>query len=102
MASRLPVTEIPEYIRLVRLRRLWGFSLSAVMLAAYLVFILLIAFKPALLGTPIAAGSVISIGIPLGLGLIVLAVALTGVYVHLSNTLFDPLTEATLKKAAKK
>lgn len=76
MASRLPVTEIPEYIRLVRLRRRIGFGLSAVMLAAYLVFILLIAFNPALLGKPIAAGSVISLGIPVGLGLIVLAVGL--------------------------
>ena len=102
MASRLPVTEIPEYQRLVRLRRQWGFGLSSVMLAAYLAFILLIAFKPTLLGMPIAAGSVISLGIPMGLGLIVLAVALTGIYVYLSNTIFDPLTEALLKKAAKK
>lgn len=92
----LPVPQItnnPHYKELVYRRRRLSLLLSLVMLAAYVGFILLIAFKPALLGTPIAAGSPITIGIPIGLGLILLAFGLTGIYVRLSNTVFDHLTE---------
>lgn len=98
--SPTPLTMSPDYGKLVSLRRRVSLVLSAVMLVAYVSFILLIAFKPAVLGTPIAVGSPITLGIPLGLGLIVLALVLTGIYVHLSNTVFDPLTEA-IRKAAK-
>ena len=72
------------------------------MLVAYVGFILLIAFKPALLGTPIAAGSPITLGIPLGLGLILLAMVITGIYVRVSNKVFDPLTKAARKSAGYK
>lgn len=87
----------PAYLQLVRRRRKLSLQLSAVMLVAYVGFILLIAFNPALLGTPIATGSPITLGIPLGLGLIILAMVITGIYVHLSNTVFDPLTEEARK-----
>lgn len=87
----------PQYLHLVKTRRRLSLILSLVMLVSYLSFILLIAFKPAVLGTPIAAGSPITLGIPMGLGLILLAFAITGIYVRLSNTLFDPLTEAARK-----
>jgi uncharacterized membrane protein (DUF485 family) len=92
----------PHYQQLVKTRRRLSVVLSLVMLASYVSFILLIAFKPTLLGTPIAAGSPITIGIPLGLGLILLAMVLTGVYVHLSNTVFDALTEQARKALGKK
>jgi uncharacterized membrane protein (DUF485 family) len=98
--SQNPITLSPDYSKLVYLRRRLSLVLSAVMLAAYVGFILLIAFKPAVLGTPIAAGSPITLGIPMGVGLILLAFGLTGIYVHLSNTVFDQLTEAA-RKAAK-
>ncbi len=72
------------------------------MLVSYVGFILLIAFKPALLGTPIAEGSPITLGIPLGLGLILLAMAITGIYVRVSNKIFDPLTHKARKAAGLK
>ena len=88
-----PILTNPHFVQLVSHRRRVSVALSLVMLASYFAFILLIAFKPALLGVPIAAGSPITWGIPVGLGLILLAMALTGIYVHLSNTVFDALTE---------
>lgn len=87
------ITRNPQYMRLVHVRRRLSFVLSLIMLVAYVSFILLIAFKPAVLGTPIAEGSPITLGIPMGLGLILLAFVITGIYVRLSNTLFDPLTD---------
>ena len=43
----------------------------------------------AVLGHPIAEGSVITIGIPIGLGVIISAFALTGIFVYRANTEFD-------------
>lgn len=93
------ITRDPHYVQLVRVRRRLSIVLSLVMLVAYVSFILLIAFKPALLGTPIAVGSTITVGIPLGVGLILLAFVITGIYVRLSNTLFDPLTDRAREAA---
>jgi hypothetical protein len=58
------------------------------MIAAYVGFILLVAFDKQLAGRPLAGGR-ISLGIVLGAGLIVLAAALTGVYVRWANRVYD-------------
>ncbi len=50
------------------------------MIVIYFGFILLIAFDPKFLGTPIGSG-VMTIGIPVGLFVIVAAFVLTGIYV---------------------
>lgn len=83
----------PRYLALVRRRGRFTWALTGVMLVAYLGFILLIAFDKALLARPVAGG-VTSWGIVLGFGVIVLAIALTGVYVRRAATEFDPLTDA--------
>ncbi len=88
-----PILTNPHYVQLVTRRRRVSVALSLVMLASYVGFILLIAFRPGVLGAPILAGSPLTWGIPIGLGLILLAMALTGIYVHLSNTVFDSQTE---------
>jgi uncharacterized membrane protein (DUF485 family) len=62
------------------------------MLVIYYGFILVIAFAPKVLGTPLSAGSVITVGIPVGLGVIVSAFVLTGIYVARANSQFDRLT----------
>jgi uncharacterized membrane protein (DUF485 family) len=69
--------------------------LTLAMLAIYFGFILLVAFAPALLGTRIG-NSHITLGIPLGLAVIVSAIALTGVYVWRANSEFDRLSHAAL------
>lgn len=58
-----------RYIDLVGRRSQLGWWLSAVIFLAFVGYLLLIAFDKAALGTPIADG-VTSIGIPIGLGLI--------------------------------
>lgn len=91
----------PSYQRLVETRRRLAIALSAVMLAAYFGFILVIAFKPALLGTPLVTGGITTVGIPVGVGLILLAIILTAVYTRLSNEVFDALTEQARKDLKK-
>ena len=62
-------------------------GLTAAMTVVYVAFILLIAFDKALLGTLIAPG--LSIGIALGVFVIVTAWALILIYVRWANTHYD-------------
>ncbi|WP_119269567.1 DUF485 domain-containing protein [Taklimakanibacter deserti] len=77
---------------LVAQRMRFALTLSAAILAIYFGFIAVIAFTPAVLGTPLG-GSVITLGIPVGLAVIVSAFALTGIYVQRANKHFDILTQ---------
>ena len=87
------VLEDPRYQRLVQRRGRFTWTLSLIMLAAYFGYIALIAFDKPLLARPIAGG-VTSLGIPVGVGLILLATLLTGLYVRRANREFDPLVRA--------
>ena len=80
-----------RYQELVAKRTRFAWLLSAAMLVIYFGFIFVIAFAPKSLGTPIGSG-VTTIGIPLGLFVIVSAFVLTGIYVHRANTEFDAIT----------
>lgn len=57
------IEENPRFKELVRKRGRFAWLLSLITLALYVGFILLIAFDPQWLGTPIAAGSTITRGI---------------------------------------
>ena len=88
----------PRYHALVRRRSRFGWAMAAAMFAAFVGFTAVIAFDKALLAAPIGAG-VTSLGIPIGLGLIVFAILLTGLYVLRANREFDPEMAAILKDA---
>lgn len=60
------IEENPRFKELVRKRGRFAWLLSLITLALYVGFILLIAFDPQWLGTPIAAGSTITRRIPVG------------------------------------
>jgi len=94
MTDRIALIQAhPKYRELVRSRSRFGWALTAVMLAVYFAYVLLIAFDKELLRRPIGDG-VTSVGIPLGFGIIILGVLLTGVYVWQANRRFDALLEA--------
>ena len=82
-----------RYIRLVRRRSRFAWMLTAIMLVIYFGYILLIAFRRDLLATPIGGG-VTSAGIPIGIGVILVGIVLTAVYVRQANRHFDPELEA--------
>lgn len=89
----------PRYHALVAARARLGWLLSIIIFTAFAGYLLLIAFDKALLGAPIGTG-VTSIGIPVGLGLILLAIALTGVYVAHANRHHDARMAAILSDHA--
>ena len=83
----------PRYQRLVKRRGRFTWTLSIVMLVAYFGYVALIAFDKALLARPIGGG-VTSLGIPVGVGIILLAILLTGLYVRQANKEYDGLVRA--------
>ena len=81
----------PRFQELVRERSSFAWTLSIVMLVIYYGFILLVAFGKGFLATKI--GGVTSVGILIGLGVIISAFVLTGIYTQRANSRFDELTE---------
>lgn len=89
----------PHFKDLVRKRSRLGWLLAILMLIIYYAFILVIAFDPQLLATPISEGSITTYGIPVGLAIIIASIALTGIYVWRANNEFDRLVATVLKEA---
>ena len=89
----------PEFYPVVRRRARLAWVLSAMTLAVYFGFILLVAFAPDLLGRPIGDGTM-TIGIVAGVSTILLAVALTGFYVRRANSDFDAKIDGIVARAA--
>ncbi len=84
----------PKFRELVDKRKSFSIMLSIIVLAIYFGFILVIAFNPALFGTKLGDDTVTTLGIPVGLGIIIACIALTGVYVSRANSEFDELTNS--------
>lgn len=81
----------PNYKELITKRNGFAVKLSIWMLVVYFAFILTIAFDPSVLGTPISSDSVTTIGIPIGMAVIIFAFVLTGIYTKRANSEFDDL-----------
>jgi uncharacterized membrane protein (DUF485 family) len=90
----------PKYAELKQARDGFGWQLTIIMLVVYYGYISLIAFDKAFLGQPIGAG-VTSLGIPLGMGVIVFTILITGFYVQRANNIYDALTKEILEDATK-
>ena len=98
-----PTTRIlndPNYQKLKTRRTRFGWQLTIAMLVVYYGFILLVAFGKPFLATRLGTG-VTTIGIPLGLAVIIFTVVITGIYVRRANSEYDALTELIAKAALK-
>lgn len=71
-----------------------GTVLAIAMATIYFAFISTVAFSPGALGRPIFAGSSISIGIAVGVGIMVTGFILTAIYVIYASRRLDPMVEA--------
>ncbi len=90
----------PLYQELRSRRNRVGWTLTVLMLMVYYGFIALIAFDKPFLARPLGAG-VTTLGIPIGVGVIVFTVLIVGYYVRRANGEFDTLTAGILKDAVK-
>lgn len=90
----------PKYQELKAKRTSYGWWLTLAMMVVYYGFILLVAFNKEFLSQKLGAG-VMTIGIPLGFGVIVFTVVITAIYVRRANSEFDDLTAEITKAALK-
>jgi uncharacterized membrane protein (DUF485 family) len=86
------VASHPSYQKLKAQRTRFGALLTVAMLIVYYGFILLVAFDKQLLAQRLGDG-VTTLGMPIGLGVIVFTVVITAAYVRRANREFDALTE---------
>ena len=92
----------PKYHRLVSTRSVYSIIMTICVMLVYYGYILLIAFNKEWLGTKLGAGMTTSVGIPLGVGVIVTTIILTNIYVRRANTEFDALNAEIIKEAHQK
>ena len=90
----------PKYHELRAKRNSFGWMLTIIMMVVYYGYIALIAFNKPFLAQPMGAG-VTTIGIPIGMGVIVFTIIITGIYVRRANSEYDTLTKEILKDATK-
>jgi uncharacterized membrane protein (DUF485 family) len=92
----------PNYqaLKAKRTRFGWWLTLILMMMIAYYGFILLVAFNKSFLSQKLGAG-VMTVGIPIGFGVIVFTIVITAYYVNRANREFDALSDAIAKEVLK-
>ncbi|MEY2688252.1 MAG: hypothetical protein RL375_2450 [Pseudomonadota bacterium] len=90
----------PKYLELRGKRNSFGWWLTLLMMVVYYGYIALIAFNKPFLAQPLGAG-VTTVGVPIGMGVIIFTIVITGIYVRRANSEFDALTAQLLKEETK-
>lgn len=90
----------PKFQRLMKTRSTFGWLLTALMMIVYYGYIAVIAFNKELLSARLGEG-VMTVGIPIGFGVILFTVVITGLYVRRANSEFDQLTAEIIEESRK-
>lgn len=91
----------PKYTEFVSHRSRYSIIMSVLGALAYYGFILLVAYDKSFLAQKIGAGYTMSIGIPLGVGVIAFTIVITWIYVRRANSEYDETSAAIVKEAQK-
>ena len=94
------ISNNPKYQKLVGTRAAYAWVLTIAMLAVYYGFIAIIAFDKELFAKKIGEG-VTTLGIPVGIGVILFTIVITGLYVRRANTEFDTMTQELVDEVTK-
>ena len=86
----------PNYQSLKAKRTRFGWRLTLVMMIVYYGFILLVAFNKPFLAQRLGDG-VMTVGMPIGLGVILFTVIITVIYVRRANAEYDTMAERVSK-----
>lgn len=90
----------PKYQELKAKRSRFSWWLALAMMVVYYGFILLVAFDKPFLAQKLGGG-VMTMGMPLGVGVIVFTIVITAIYIRRANSEFDSLAEQVVKGALK-
>jgi uncharacterized membrane protein (DUF485 family) len=104
MAAEVSVEQIqanPKFQKMVSTRNTYSNIMTVLMLIAYFGYILLIAFNKPFLATKVAAGATMSVGVPMGIGVLVFTIIITWIYVSRANGEFDAMKDEVVREATK-
>ncbi len=87
----------PKFAELERKRSLFSRQLAILMLVIYGGFIYAVAYQKPFLA--IKVGAVTTLGFPIGIGVILSAILITGWYVHRANGEYEQLTREIVEDA---
>lgn len=92
------IAKDPRFIELQRSRSHFSVVLTVAVAVIYYGFILVVAFFPQLLAMPVKEGMVMTVGLVAGCGVILSAIALTGIYVYRANRIYDPVMNTLIQE----
>ncbi|NJD25940.1 MAG: DUF485 domain-containing protein [Betaproteobacteria bacterium] len=95
------ITKNPKFHEFVAMRNRYSMIMAIISAAAYYGFILLVAYNKEFLAQKLGAGMTTSVGVPLGVGVIVFTIILTWVYVRRANGEFDETNARIIAEAQK-
>ncbi|UVL22099.1 DUF485 domain-containing protein [Pseudomonas donghuensis] len=93
------ISQHPDFQQLVKRKRRLNGVLTLIMLCIYYGFVLLVAFSPETLGQSLSGG-VTTVGMLVGVLIVLASFALTGIYVHRANNVLDPLNDKVKRGCA--
>ncbi len=91
----------PKFAELEGKRSRFALLLTAIVMASYYGMMMIVAFAPEVMRTPISAGSTLTIGVPIGAVIIIGSWLLTGWFVNRSNGEFDAINNEIVREATK-
>ncbi len=91
----------PKFAGFVSTRNRCSIVMAILGAIAYYGFILLVAYDKEFLARKLGAGMVTSLGIPIGVGVIVFTIIITWVYVRRANGEFDDTNAEIIREAQK-
>lgn len=94
------IVKNPKYQELKAKRTSYGWWLTLAMMVVYYGFILLVAFNKSFLSQRLGEG-VMTVGVPIGFGVIIFTIVITAIYVKRANKEFDDLTAEVTKAVLK-
>lgn len=89
----------PNYQKLVSERKSLGWTLAIITLVMYYGYIAIVAFAPSLIAVPLFGS--ITLGIVMGVAIILASILLTGIYVIRANAEYDELTRAIVSASTR-
>lgn len=91
----------PKFQKMARTKRIYCWSFSILMFVIYVVYISYIGIDPAAFGVPVAEGKTTTVGIYIGLFVILFAIAITGIYVRQANGPLELITQEVIQEVMK-
>lgn len=89
----------PKFRQLVATRGRYAWTLAGVVLAMFYGYVMTVAFNPAVLARPVAAGAALTVGVAAELFMFISFWLLTALYVRRANSEFDALAKEVINEA---